>query len=434
LFTRPAGSGPDLVSLGFGKKAALGEQDELEQYEGAIRWFQRHYPGVEFVFSINDWREEFAENAGSLRELSLRYGIPIVDFSHLVNRTRRHYDGRNPVPGDGHPQAYEHHLWFRQLERLFEAVDPIEPGFPQAWLPERISPHTLGWEGELRTYEATDPRLAAQTVFVLDDVVGNIWATGHRGEMQVRVDGQHVDNPRIGPMTRRDSRNSTFAIGRLSLGDRHVIEISGPDTRLVAADSKVVVDRQWTGVENPRWGFAPEAITTYDSPVGAPYGSRQVALDKGERARLDLVGTLFSLAYVEHPAGGTLRVKLDGRDVWQGATNVPFRVASGEEKFVENRRGLGEVPFGVHQLEVEVIEGTVHLLGVYAYDTRSNRSSERVLRGLAAPGTTISFTPAFRAPPLVHCTGGLTVARADVTANEVTFQGSGEGSYEIVGQ
>ncbi|MGE0760648.1 MAG: hypothetical protein AB7O38_26790, partial [Pirellulaceae bacterium] len=76
LFTRPAGSGPDLVSLGFGKKAALGEQDELEQYEGAIRWFQRLYPGVEFVFSINDWREEFAENAGSLRELSLRYGIP----------------------------------------------------------------------------------------------------------------------------------------------------------------------------------------------------------------------------------------------------------------------------------------------------------------------------------------------------------------------
>ena len=227
LFSRTEGPGPDLVTFGYGIKCTPEAVDEVEQFEGAIRWFQRHYPNVEFIFSVNDWREGVAQNVPALMELSLRYQIPFLNFGRTLNLAARHCALVAPVPGDGHLQAYAHDLWFKEIERAFEAVDPLEPGIPQVRLPERLSPHTLGWEGEARTYTAPHPRIRKGLGFILDDTVVNLWATCKDERVPISVDGKPLPGVRSLPMAKRDSRNSTFAAGRLSLGDRHIVEVPG---------------------------------------------------------------------------------------------------------------------------------------------------------------------------------------------------------------
>jgi hypothetical protein len=74
------------------------------------------------------------------------------------------------------------------------------------------------------------------------------------------------------------------------------------------------------------------------------------------------------------------------------------------------------------------------LLGLFQYDTRSNRDGERVLRGVAYPGEAISFDPPFQARPVVLCAGGLRVVPAGVAPGRVLFAGDGPGGYEIVGE
>jgi hypothetical protein len=137
---------------------------------------------------------------------------------------------------------------------------------------------------------------------------------------------------------------------------------------------------------------------------------------------------------VDRPQGGQLAVEVDGSPALRVATNVPFAAADGRRLFLENRKGTRWFPYGMHVLRVRAVEGPVALLGAFAYDTRSNRSNERVLRGLACPGETVSFTLPFQARPLVFCYGGLQVSPGDVTCREVRFRGTGPGGYEIVGQ
>jgi len=434
LFARPEGHGPDLVAFGYGAKYAAGDADEIEQYEGAIRWFQRHYPGVEFVFSINDWRESFAGNAGALKDLSLRYGIPLVDFSRALNLTRRHYDGRSPMLGDAHPQAFVHDLWFRQIERVFEAVDPIEPGMAQAHLPERISPYTIGWEGELRTYAAPDPRIRQGTGFILDDTVVNLWAACKDKQVQAAVDGQPSANRRGTAYAARNSRNSTFAAGRLSLGDRHVVEVVDAEARIVAVDTKTALNRQWVGVESPRWRRGELRPRPFQSQWGAPYGCWQVQIPAGQSIEIEAAGTFLSIAYVDQPDGGTLAAQVDDADRLAAPTNVAFRTVAGEELMMENRRGIGPLAYGLHSVRITAAGGPVALLGLFCYDTRSNRANERVLRGTAYPGETLWFSPPFAARPLVFCTGGLRASPAEVTAEQVRFAGQGPGAYQVVGE
>lgn len=434
LLARPEGSGPDLVSFGHGKKLTTGNVDEIEQYEGAIRWFQRHYPGVEFIFTVNDWRESFADNAGALRELSLRYGIPLVDFGRALHLTRRHDGTSSPMTGDAHPQAYVHYLWYKQIERTFEAVDPIQPGIAQAHLPERISPHTIGWEGDVQTYTAPHPRIRQGTGFILDDTVVNLWATCKEGRVSVSVDGQKSPNSRLSPMTRRDVRNSTFVIGKLSPGDRHIVEVAGSESRMMAVDAKTALNRQWTGAESPRWRLGDLRAKPFASQWGEPYGARQVEIPAGKSVEIELAGTLLSVAYVDRPGGGTLAVQVDGRDSLRQPTSVAFRTIAGENLMMENRRGIGSLAYGMHSVRIGAIGGPVALLGVFAYDTRANRANERVFRGTAFPGETISLNPPLRARPLVFCTGGLRAVAADTTFEQVRFAGDGPGEYQIVGE
>ena len=81
------------------------------------------------------------------------------------------------MPADGHPQAAAHYLWAKQLERAFDAADPMGAGIAQLSLPWRLSDHSINWEGEVRTYDAGDRRLHNNQTLVIDDTFVNLWAT-----------------------------------------------------------------------------------------------------------------------------------------------------------------------------------------------------------------------------------------------------------------
>lgn len=434
LFERAGGTGPDLVIFGSGANEKIDGADETACFEGAIRWFQRHYPNVEFLFCMFQNRESYTPNTGGLAELALRYGIPYLDFGRSLNLTTRYANSYALVPADGHPQAAGHELWFRQLEQAFYVADPIEAGLPQRYLPERANPYTLGWEGELTTYAAGDPRLRGGTGFVFDDTVVNLWAGSADEVVGIRVDGEEHRGARRRPMTRRDLRNSTFAIGRLRLGDRHIVEVTGTEAKLVAVDAKTVLGREWVGVDNPRWTREDLVPETFASDWGAPYGNHMIVLSAGDTIWLDVAGTDLSVAWVDRADGGTLRVDVDGALRLEQLTNQPFVDAAGTTLYMENRRGILDLPYGLHRVSLTAVDKPVAVLGVFAYDTRPNRDHERVVRGWAMPGETIRFTPAFAARPLVSCGGGLRVEPAKVECEAVTFGGDGPGTYEATGE
>ena len=88
----------------------------------------------------------------------------------------------------------------------------------------------------------------------------------------------------------------------------------------------------------------------------------------------------------------------------------------------------------LHTVRVTAGKGPVTLLGLFSYDTRSNRDHERVLRGTGYPGETIEFAPAFKARPIVACTGKLEVSSPDVTLTGMKLSGEGAGAYVVVGE
>lgn len=433
LFERPEGPRPDLVIWGSGANEKVDGADEIAAFEGAIRWFQRHYPDTEFLFCMWQNRESYTPNTGHLAELALRYGIPNIDLGRTLDQVTRHCNSYALVPRDGHPQASGHYLWSKQLESAFDAVDPIEFGMPQRHLPERVNRYTPGWEGEVRTYTA-GPRLRNGSAFVLDDVMVNLWATSKDEKVGIRIDEKpHMGSGRSS-FARRDLRNSSFATGLLSLGDRHVLEVTGTDAQITAVDAKTVSGRQFVGVDSPRWKLATRKPEPFVSEWGAPYGSRVVVLAAGESAEIDLAGTDFSVAYADQPNAGVLRAEVDGELGLTTATNVQFTTAAGTKIYMENRKALHGKGYGGHSIRITALGGPVALLGVFSYDLRSNRANERVERGAAFPGETVQFSAPYRTRPVVVCTGGLTAAPADVKADSVTFKGTGAGGFEVVGE
>jgi hypothetical protein len=240
-------------------------------------------------------------------------------------------------------------------------------------------------------------------------------------------------------------RNSLFRHGRCVLGDRHVLELGGSAAELTYVDAKICPNRQFYDVRNSLWracaadegGKPPAAVpppTHYESSWGAPYGAHERAMPSGTALEIELVGTDLSIAYVDDPDGGILRVAVDGRERLRQETDVPFTDQRGEKHFMENRKGVRALPFGMHTVRVAAEGGTVRLLGVFTYDSRPNRHSERRLTGTAAPGQTISVTPPFRARPVVFCAGRLAPAPDGVTRSGVTFAGDGPGTYELIGE
>jgi hypothetical protein len=216
------------------------------------------------------------------------------------------------------------------------------------------------------------------------------------------------------------------------LGDRHIVEVAGHDARLAAVDAKTALERQWTGVDSPRWRLGALKSEAFASEWGAPFGARQLVIPAGQAVEIELAGTNFSVAYVDREQGGTLLVEVDGEQRLETRTNVPFVAASGESIYLENRRGLRGLAFGIHSLRIAAAERDVALLGVFSYDTRANRRHERVLRGTAYPGEMLKFSAPFKARPIVLATGGLQLKAS--TLSEVEFAGEGPGGYEIVGE
>jgi len=433
VFARPEGARPDLVIFGSGANEKVDGADEVAAFEGAIRWFQRHYPGIEFVFCMWQNRETYTPNTGHLRELSLRYQIPFIDLGRAISETTRYCNSYALVPSDGHPQAAAHSVWARQLERAFEVADPIQSGIAQLSLPERLSHHTIGWEGEVTTYNAGQKRLRDNCGIILDDTFVNLWATTKDELVGMRVDGAADEGSRRRPMRARDNRNSTFAIGRLTLGDRHIVEVTGNEATMVAADLKTALNRQSLPVTSPRWKL-PARPEPFASEWGSPYGDAAVTLAPHAEAATDFVGTDLSIAYVDAADGGEATVLVDGQDVLHIATDKPFTDAGNKPLYMENRQGIRGLPYGWHSVQVKAGDKPVQLLGAFTYDTRANRQAERVERGRAFAGESISFSAPFKTRPWIVCHGGLQVTLNDTRANAVTFTGTGEGGYEVIGE
>lgn len=435
IFARPGGVGPDLIIFGGCQLAGPGDDAAIE---GAVRWFQRHYPDAEFIFQImNNTPGNLTGASGYLMEMALRYQIPYGDFGRILDLTTRHCNGY-ALTTDGHVQAAGHYLFFKQLEQIFDVTGPIKPGIEQLHLPSRMNPDTVGWEGDMVTYTPPHPRLRERKAFILEDTVVNLWATNVKG---IRMDGKPVLEPSVGGPLKsfqdigiRNIRRTTFMTpGELTLGDRHIIELEGPNATFAAVDAKVILNRRWIGVESLMWKKEGSLSKPFVSDWGAPYGSNQILLVAGTKASIMVPGTDFSVAYAEQPQGGKLRVMVDGAEAIVLPTNIAFKPVAGKELYLENRRGIRGLPYGLHRVEVQAIDGAVAILGLFTYDTRANRANERVLRGEAGPGDMVSFDK-FNATPLVVTTGKLQVLPDDISPSGVKFSGDGKGCYEIIGE
>lgn len=431
LFSRPEGPGPDLVIFGSGANEKTDTPDEVAVFEGAIRYIQRHYPHAEFLFCMFQNAGGYTPNPGDLQAVALRYGIPFLDFGKTSDDITRWCNKSALVPRDGHPQAACHYLWFKQLEQAFLCADPIKAGFPQQYLPERLHPNTYGWEGEMVTFSGDDPRLAGG-LFVFEETAVNCWGEVKEEPPVPYVDGEKLSARRSSP--RRDVRNSLFRHGRCRLGDRHILELTGPEANLTAVDAKVCPNRRWFPVDYPLWQRPEVPVAEFASTVGAPYGNRQLLLAPGQSLSIDVVGTDLSVAYADQADGGTLSVLVDGQEQLAVATNQPYVTQAGESRFLENRKGILSLGYGWHRVELQAKETPVAVLGLFTYDARPNRTGERVVRGFAAPGETVRFSAPFRCRPVVVTSGGLTASCPATTTTEVTFSGTAPGSFEATGE
>ncbi len=432
LLKRPQGAAPDLVIFGSGANEKTDTPDEAAVFEGMIRWIQRHYPNTEFLFSQFQNYGAYTSNTGDLQALSLRYQIPFLDYGKVGDDAVRWCNRYTLVPEDGHPQAVAHYLWFKQIEKAFECWDPVMPGIAQSQLPERMHRNTYGWEGEMVTYDEKSGRLKGGKC-IFDDTAVNCWGkVDDNVTPQAFVDGKKGTDMRVSfPV--RDIRNSFYRQGNCSLGDRHILEISGQGATLTFADAKVCPDRRFFPIDSKFWRNSVPVIE-YKSEWGAPFGNKQILLKPGENIEIDVVSTDISVAYIDTSQGGDIKVFVEGVERLVHPANVPFVDIEENSSYIENKKGILNLGYGLHQVKIGAAKRPVNILGLYTYDSRPNRNLERRLAGFAVAGETINFTLPFNARPLVMCGNGLQVKTEDISAVKVTFSGIGQGTFEAIGE
>ncbi len=431
LFDRPEGPRPDLIIYGSGANEKTDTPNEGAVFEGAIRFIQRNYPDTEFVFCQFQNYGGYTPNPGDMQALALRYQIPFIDFGIIADLLVRTVNRYALVPADGHPQAAAHYLWFKQLEKAFECSDPTLPGIAQLQLPSRMHPNSYGWEGEISAYRKGNPRFFKPNAFILDDTMFNSWGNFTDKESAVFVDGVNKGKPRRSSPN-IDIRNSLFRHGDLTLGDRHVVELVAAEAAFTGIDTKICPNRRYIGVESQSWQNNGLPIEKYQSLTGQPYGAMIINLPAGQSLEITTAGTDFSVVWVDVEKGGKLNAELDGKPAFSVPTDQPYKFNDSSTMFMENRKGINGKPFGMHHLKLTATEGPVKVMGVYSYDSRSNRNAERILSGYAAPGDEITFHPPFKARPLVNC--GSTLNADKVSANSVTFTGTAGAFYEVRGE
>ena len=433
LFARPEGPRPDLVIFGSGANEKTDTPDECAVFEGAIRYIQRNYPGTEFVGCMFQNAGGYTPNPSDMQAIAMRYGIPFVDFGIVGDRLNRMINPYAMGNSDGHPQASFHYLWFKQLEKAFDCTGPVVAGFPQQHLPERIMTNTVNWEGEMKFYGRKSPRFFRKTAIIIDDSAFNCWAlttqTVEPGAAVPRAD-LYVDGILTHKQRRQNSvnkRNSFAQHGRLSFGDRHIVEVASPFV-FAGLDAKQILNRNYIGAESA--GFAsPRKAVAYKSETGYPYGKYITILNPGESCTVSAVGNAFAIAWVDAAAGGVLKAEIDGKTVFETATDKPVQLLSKEKLFVENRKGVQGFAYGVHRIKLTAVKKPVKVMGVFSYDLRSNRANERIYRGISNGGE-VRFEPAFKACPVVHCSGNLKLEK--LSADSAVF--SGNGSFEAIGE
>jgi hypothetical protein len=430
LFSRKEGPGPDLVIFGGGGNEKTDTPDEIAVYEGMIRWIQQHYPNTEFLFSLFQNFGGHISDPGDLQAISLRYQIPYMDFAKLNDDIVRWCNRYALVPIDGHPQAAGHYLWFKQIEKAFECWDPIVPGQAQLHLPERIHQNTYNWEGEMITFNKISKRIKGNR-FIFEDCAINCWGKTDNHPPVPYVDGIKFDSCKSS--TERDIRNSIFWYGHCSLGDRHILEIAGKNPELTYVDSKICPNRRTYFMDNPDWIIQGLTIENFESGWGAPYGSKKIVLEPEKSIEIEAACTDVSVAYVDMPKGGTIDIFIDDLLKLSQPANIPFIDTDMKLNFIENRKGILNLGFGLHKIRLVAKEAPVAVLGIFTYDSRPNLNSERRLTGLATGGEIVEFTLPFKTKPLVICTGGLSVKNEDIFETKVKFSGT-SGSYECIGE
>jgi hypothetical protein len=433
LFKRPQGPGPDLVIFGSGANEKTDTPDEAAVFEGMIRWIQRHNPASEFLFCQFQNNGGYTPNPGDMMALSLRYQIPFIDYGKVGDDVTRWCSKLALVPSDGHPQAASHYIWFKQIEKAFECWDPVMPGIAQLRLPGRAHKNTYGWEGDMLTFDDKSPRIKGAK-FIFEDTALNCWGNvAESAKPEAFVDGTKAAGQLRRGLPKRDIRNSFFRVGNCSLGDRHILEITGQDSALTAVDAKICPDRRFYAADNKLWKNAP-AVSAFKSEWGAPYGDKQIVLKPDESAEIDVVCTDISAAYADTPAGGSLSVSVDGVEKLAQPANIPFTDQEKNNHFMENRKGVLGLGFGLHRVKISAKGAPVVFLGLFTYDSRPNRSMERRLTGFASPGETVEFSLPFKARPVIGCGGGLAVKPDDISREKAVFSGDKQGFFEAIGE
>jgi hypothetical protein len=430
LYSRPEGPRPDLVIFGSGANEKTDTPDEAAVFEGMIRWIQQHYPQTEFIFCPFQNFGGYTPNAGDLQALSLRYQIPYLDYGKISDDVVRWCNRYALVPHDGHPQAAGHYLWFKQLEKAFECWDPVLPGQVQIQLPERVHPNSYGWEGEMIHFDENSNRIKGNK-FIFEDNAINCWGKVDSEKPIPYVDGKQFKSRRSSPDY--NIRNSLFRHGRCSLGDRHILELTGDNAKLTYVDSKICPNRNFYSIDHPNWNIPEQKIEVFNSEWGAPYGSKKVTLIPGESIKIEIIGTDISVAYVDHQNGGILKVIVDDQPKMLQAANIPYVDTDKKNWFIENRKGISGLHYGLHTIHIEAKDAPVTVLGVFTYDSRPNQDAERRLVGFANGKEVVKFSLPFKAKPIVICTGGLKVKSEDISKISVLFSGT-TGSYEIIGE
>ncbi|MHB9138111.1 MAG: SGNH/GDSL hydrolase family protein, partial [Victivallaceae bacterium] len=421
LFSRPEGPRPDLIIYGSGANEKTDTPDEVAVFEGAIRWIQRNYPDTEFIFC----QYHQSANSSDMQALALRYQIPYIDHPKIYDALTEICDPNTLVPADGHPQAAAHYIWFKQLEKAFEVWDPIVSGIAQLQLPERLHRNTYGWEGDMTAYDANSKRIHKNR-FIFDDTVINLWGSAADSKAKVSkvfIDGMEMEG-RAGQYKEKNLRNSLFRHGALKLGDRHILEVP-ENVKISAIDAKICPNRTFYPVSNQLWKLGKLEIQPFNSSYGAPYGTAQVIIPAGESIQIETAATDISIAYADSENGGNMNVYADDKLRLAVPANIKYAFINNESQYLENRKGINGLPFGLHLVKIEATGKPVAVLGIFAYDSRPNSDFSRQFTGMAAAGQTVEFSVPFKARPAIFCSGNLQVKSSEITPSAVTFSGSG---------
>ena len=86
------------------------------------------------------------------------------------------------------------------------------------------------------SYHSGSPRIFRPDAFIIDDSAFNCWGSFNGEKVSILVDGKEVGTKKAAS-PRIDPRNSLFRFGRLTLGDRHIVELAAEEAEFTGFDA-----------------------------------------------------------------------------------------------------------------------------------------------------------------------------------------------------